>query len=952
MHSMISALTLMCPIWDIRIGIAAGYAPRASFAFKSPTDRHLDNALEAARTSGAEPGTFAHVFQRLTGNHPFRWQERLYERFASAGTGELPTEIDLPTGLGKTSVMAIWLLARRANPNLPRRLVYVVDRRTVVDQATEYAETLGQGAPPLGFGPLSISTLRGRFVDNREWLADPCRAAIVVGTIDMIGSRLLFEGYGVSRRMRPYQAGLLGADALVVLDEAHLCPPFQALLGAIAELDELKPKGERRRALIPPFRLLPLSATGREPGARPFRLEPGDKDAAHQPVVYERLTARKRLGLRELDDKAVLSEELARAALTLAEGGGRIVVYCDSRKVAKDVAAILAKRAPDRTELMVGARRVREREKLAARLRELHFLPAMAGAASAEPVGAAFLVATSAGEVGVDLDADHMVCDLVAFERMAQRLGRVNRRGGDGREARVDVFFRRPELPKADAKDSDKKRKAELAVAEHEARLAAMTALPVGEDGRHDASPEALAGLKEEHAEVVRQATTPEPLRPALDRAVVDAWSMTSLREHSGRPEPEPWLRGWVEDDDPQAQVIWRRWLPWRAGDAKPDKQEVELFFDVARPHASEILEAPVHEVVETLVARAKGLTEQPAAGADADGELLATAGTAKGIIVLSPARELKLSMSLADLAGFADKAKKREKDDLLRRLAGATVVVSAALGGLDENGLLDEAAGERETLDEGSVWAAEEEAVSAVGFRVLAPSKAPPDADVWKQVLTFSLAGGDEDELRHLTVVAARGAGSVRVGDPAVARQAQSLQEHGAWAAVAAAELADALGLDADHRRMLVIAAGAHDLGKNRDLWQDAMAASRSGRPFAKTTRRGDPARLKIGQWTYRHEFGSLRDVENDAAMLDLPVELRDLALHLIAAHHGHARPLIAPADPAEPPSASEARARDVALRFVRLQRDWGPWGLAWWEALLRAADWRASSRLDEAAR
>jgi CRISPR-associated endonuclease/helicase Cas3 len=75
------------------------------------------------------------------------------------------------------------------------------------------------------------------------------------------------------------------------------------------------------------------------------------------------------------------------------------------------------------------------------------------------------------------------------------------------------------------------------------------------------------------------------------------------------------------------------------------------------------------------------------------------------------------------------------------------------------------------------------------------------------------------------------------------------------------------------------------------------------------------------------------------------LPEAWRDLVLHLVAAHHGGARPLISTQGCEDaPPSALEDRARDVALRFARLQKDWSPWGLAWWEALLRAADQEAS--------
>jgi hypothetical protein len=100
-----------------------------------------------------------------------------------------------------------------------------------------------------------------------------------------------------------------------------------------------------------------------------------------------------------------------------------------------------------------------------------------------------------------------------------------------------------------------------------------------------------------------------------------------------------------------------------------------------------------------------------------------------------------------------------------------------------------------------------------------------------------------------------------------------------------------------------------------------------------------------------YRHEFGSLRDAEADPMILALPEDLRDLALHLVAAHHGYARPVITAVDPDNAPSASAAFAQAAALRFARLQARWGPWGLAWWEALLRAADWAASRQLNERA-
>ena len=75
--------------------------------------------------------------------------------------------------------------------------------------------------------------------------------------------------------------------------------------------------------------------------------------------------------------------------------------------------------------MLVGGRRVRERENIATWLKEHGFV----GGVDAPPDRPTFLIATAAGEVGVDLNADHLVCDLVEWERMQQRFGRVNRRG-------------------------------------------------------------------------------------------------------------------------------------------------------------------------------------------------------------------------------------------------------------------------------------------------------------------------------------------------------------------------------------------------------------------------------------------------------------------------------------------------------------------------------------------
>jgi CRISPR-associated endonuclease/helicase Cas3 len=149
-----------------------------------------------------------------------------------------------------------------------------------VDQTTNEVEKLRNNLPKLENLPhharqLAISTLRGQFSDNREWSTDPSRPAVICGTVDMIGSRLLFSGYGVGFKTKPLHAGFLGQDVLLVHDEAHLEPAFQELLIAI---EKEQRQGERSQEMPwPKLRVMELTATSRGRGAegqkeKPFEL--------------------------------------------------------------------------------------------------------------------------------------------------------------------------------------------------------------------------------------------------------------------------------------------------------------------------------------------------------------------------------------------------------------------------------------------------------------------------------------------------------------------------------------------------------------------------------------------------------------------------------------------------------------------------------------------------------
>jgi CRISPR-associated endonuclease/helicase Cas3 len=150
--------------------------------------------------------------------------------------------------------------------------------------------------------------------------------------------------------------------------------------------------------------------------------------------------------------------------------------------------------------------------------------------------GTVYLVCTSAGEVGINISADHLICDLSTFDSMAQRFGRVNRFGLRN-DTRIDIVH----PAKFDAKDK-------LTAARRN-----TFALLAGLD---DASPAVLAKLD---PGVRSGAFAPEPVTLPTSDILFDAWSMTSLRRPMpARPKVEPYLHGIRDWEPPQTKIAWR----------------------------------------------------------------------------------------------------------------------------------------------------------------------------------------------------------------------------------------------------------------------------------------------------------------------------------------------------------------------------------------------------------
>lgn len=405
-----------------------------------------------------------------------------------------------------------------------------------------------------------------------------------------------------------------------------------------------------------------------------------------------------------------------------------------------------------------------------------------------------------------------------------------------------------------------------------------------------------------------------------------------------GRLEVAPYLHGLADKGPPETYVVWRKEVKV-LDEVGADLETLRNWFRACRIEARERLRDRSDRVKSALQKLLEKHRKQDQ-GCDFPVVILDERGEAE---------HLWLSKII-------------EKDF---GLAYRTVVLPVEAGGLNaqhgtlDSGVVDHASDVAEPVDgtdqdrrrERWVVTETDEAERWERFTTgeTAPSTPANLRELERVTLNAVPEGADDDvEARYLVLLVSLRQSALE--DPEITRTVQTLAQHTSYIEGHAASVAKALKLDSELAKALVTAARWHDRGKDRPVWQRFACNANPAVPLAKSMRYLHGRALG----GYRHEFGSLLEAQTDEALKKgwtSKPELLDLILHLVAAHHGWARPHfeLNAWDHTRTTRDNEQAAAQVMRRFGRLQQRFGRWGLAWLESLLRCADIAASKQSAE---
>ena len=904
---------------------------------------------------------FSEFYEAVHGRSPFPWQERLAAR---ALAGEWPETIAVPTGCGKTSVIDVAVFALAAQAGMPARertarlrTFFVVDRRLVVDDVSRHAEDLASAIEEkselqwikdqlLRFGgpsALHTAVLRGGMYRSDTWADVPNQPLVCVSTVDQVGSRLLFRGYGISDSRRPVHAGLVGSDSLMIVDEAHLSKPFLDTLRWVERYQE----GDWRKELVAPgLKFVQMSATAGGSEEK-FELDAADYGSES---LRPRLEAEKRAALKECGNVA---EAAAEEAVRLAKGGADVVgVVLNTVAAARAVYEEL--KTKGEAILLTGRIRPYDRDAL---LEE--YLDRMKAGRTRESGRRLFVAATQTVEVGADLDFDALVTEAAALDALRQRFGRLNRLGLGGRSPAVILKKRGKEKDwiYGEALDETWKWLNEFATNE-----GGQPWIDFGVKRMSElAEREPRAGLAVDKGN-----------GPLVFPAHLDAWAQTNPAP-AADPGVAPFLRGSKALEAADVQIVWR---------ADLEEAEVDDWVSIvaaAPPVSTEALPLP-YGAARRWLARKEG------AVADLEG--------------VTPEEETEKPERKALIWRGED----HEPVDLARLRPGDTVVVRSSEGGCDEFGWKPDSGvavrdigdlcanaraeegggryrvrvhpmvvfreekkeGRKELQDaiQGFVDDGTAEEVEAIVKSVPELAEAAKRVE-WGRAKAYTDGGlivvskkfgvrqmARRPEPREVDETDENDTGSLTTCMP--------LTRHTAGVVKNAREFSQGCGLEGRLEAAITTAAEQHDLGKCDERFQRLLDPlwDAGGEFLAKNNECSPRERVKRQRESgypkgARHEFASAALAEAGAGW---PEDCdAELVLHLIGTHHGYGRAL----PPVWMDDDYEVRARvdgrEVAVRgahrvgqldsgwtdrYWAMTRKYGWWGLAYLEAILRRAD------------
>lgn len=370
---------------------------------------------------------FEGFFRRAADHYPFPYQIQLANK-------PWPDLLEIPTGLGKTAAVVLaWLYKRRGlgtpDRGTPRRLIYCLPMRVLVEQTERNIRTwikelgvLGEA----GKGQVSVHVLMGGAEDLKTWAEYPEEDMILIGTQDMLLSRALMRGYGMSRYVWPIHFALLHNDCSWVFDEVQL---MGAGLATSAQLEAFRhgfpvARGSRSLWLSATLNREWLATVDMKPhlgSLTRLAISDDDRKQAGERLnavkTVERAALNLRKDARNKKGQQTYLQGLCDAVLEAHDSASQTVVIINRVDRAQGIFQLLRKRRQGRTDLLIHARfRAAERAEQERRLRE---------DADVDRI----VVATQAIEAGVDISSKVLLTELAPWPSLVQRFGRCNRYG-------------------------------------------------------------------------------------------------------------------------------------------------------------------------------------------------------------------------------------------------------------------------------------------------------------------------------------------------------------------------------------------------------------------------------------------------------------------------------------------------------------------------------------------